>query len=81
MKCQDCEHEPEYGESISPDGKDWCYDCGFSRFEPKKREDDEFVENPYCICDGDCPYCDDEPDTDPCVSRRCKWYRGPGGKG
>jgi len=34
-RCQDCVHEPEYGESLSSDGRDWCYDCGFRRFESR----------------------------------------------
>ena len=36
--CGNCVHEPEYGEQLSPDGKDWCYDCGLSRFSPKQEE-------------------------------------------
>ena len=36
MRCQDCQHEPDFGEPLSRDGKDWCYDCGFYHFKPRE---------------------------------------------
>ena len=36
LRCQDCQHEPDFGEPLSRDGKDWCYDCGFAHFKPRE---------------------------------------------